>query len=191
MLRTITFLLASVALIAQAPDGPTQALAVPQTSGILSPPRSPRNASYSIDARLDPARRAITGTVTIAWRNITARPADDLRFHLYWNAWKNTRSTFLRERALTAPINRPAGDFAQMEVTSIKLLRVSGDSRPESPLDLTSAKRFIAPDDGNSEDETVMAVPLPKPVPPGGSATIELTWTARVPRRLASESTRN
>ena len=57
-----------------------------------------------------------------------------------------------------------------MEVTSIKLLRASQGSRAEAPLDLTSAKRFIAPDDGNPDDETVMAVPLPEPVPPGGSA---------------------
>jgi aminopeptidase N len=185
MLRTITFLLASVALIAQAPDRPTQGPAVPRESGILNPPLSPRNASYSIDARLDPATRALTGTETITWRNITTRPADDLRFHLYWNAWKNTRSTFLREAALTAPIDRPAGDFAQMEVTSIKLLRASRGDGADAALDLTSAKRFIAPDDGNADDETVMAVPLPEPVPPGGSATIELTWIARVPRPFA------
>ncbi len=72
-----------------------------------------------------------------------------------------------------------------MEVTSIKLLRASQSSRAEAPLDLTSAKRFVAPDDGNPDDETVMAVPLPEPVPPGGTLTIELTWTARVPRTFA------
>ena len=40
-------------------------------SGVLTPPLSPRNASYTIDARLDPATRTITGSETIAWRNIT------------------------------------------------------------------------------------------------------------------------
>ena len=48
--------------------------------------------------------------------------------------------------------------------------RASQGSRGEAPLDLTSAKRFIAPDDGNRDDQTVMAVALPQPVPPGGSA---------------------
>src|SRR3954470_4827140 len=66
----------------------------------LDPPRSPRNASYTITAQLDPAARTITASETIVWRNITGRPAPDLQFHLYWNAWKNTRSTFMRERAL-------------------------------------------------------------------------------------------
>ena len=71
-----------------------------RSPGVLTPPLSPRNASYTITARLDPATRIITGSETIAWRNITSRPAVDLQFHLYWNAWKNKRSTFMRERAL-------------------------------------------------------------------------------------------
>src|SRR5579872_49318 len=76
------------------------ASAQPATTGVLDPPRSPRNASYTITARLDPHTRIITGSERIAWRNITSKPAADLQFHLYWNAWKNRQSTFMRERAL-------------------------------------------------------------------------------------------
>src|SRR5690242_17457518 len=82
------------------------AAAQPSTTGALDPPRSPRNANYTITARLDPASRAITGSEVIAWRNITARPATELQLHLYWNAWKNTRSTYMREGALAG-----AGDL--------------------------------------------------------------------------------
>ena len=56
-----------------------------------SPPLSPRNANYFIDARLDPVARTITASEIIAWRNMTSRPASDLRFHLYWNAWRDLR----------------------------------------------------------------------------------------------------
>ena len=52
-------------------------------TGSINPPLSPRNASYSIDARLDPDNRAIVGSEVITWRNITSRPAGDLQFHLY------------------------------------------------------------------------------------------------------------
>ena len=68
------------------------AAAQPATDGSLNPPRSPRNADYTIMARLDPATRTITGTEVITWRNVTAKAATDLQFHLYWNAWKNPRS---------------------------------------------------------------------------------------------------
>src|SRR5262245_16326306 len=78
----------------------SSAFAQDPTGGTLTPPRSPRNANYTITARLDPATRTITGSEVITWRNITRRTAAELQFHLYWNAWKNTRSTFMREQAL-------------------------------------------------------------------------------------------
>ena len=78
--------------------------------------------------------------------------------------------TFLREAALSGPIDRPAEDFARMEVTSIKLLRDVSGTRARKLRSISRRRSgFIAPDDGNADDETVMAVPLPEPVPPGGS----------------------
>jgi hypothetical protein len=62
-----------------------------EVTGTIDPPLSPRNASYIIDARLDPASRTITGSEVILWRNITAKPATELQFHLYWNAWRDDR----------------------------------------------------------------------------------------------------
>jgi len=71
-----------------------------QVTGAMEPPRSPRNANYSIDATLDPATKTITGSEVITWRNITTKPAADLQFHLYWNAWRDDKSTWQRERRL-------------------------------------------------------------------------------------------
>ena len=51
--------------------------------GSLSPPLSPRNANYSIDARLDPATRTITASEVILWRNTTTKSTDELQLHLY------------------------------------------------------------------------------------------------------------
>ncbi|MGE5243791.1 MAG: M1 family metallopeptidase [Betaproteobacteria bacterium] len=162
-------------IAAQPGGGPT---------GAIAPPLSPRNANYSIDARLDPGSRTITGSEAITWRNITSRPTSELRFHLYWNAWRNARSTWLREAQLGAARPRPQpreADWARMDVTSIMLLG-TGDG---APVDLTASKRFIAPDDGNPDDETVLEVPLAQAVAPGGSATISIRWTAHVPRTFA------
>ena len=145
-------------------------------SGVMTPPLSPRNASYTIAARLDPVTRTMTGSETITWRNITGKPAADLQFHLYWNAWKNTRSTFMRERALGGGTDdRRSDDWAHVDVTSIT---VAGGDR-------TASKRFIAPDDDNPNDETVMSVPLTQPIEPGASVDIAVVWTAHVPRTFA------
>ena len=155
--------------------------AQPSTTGVIDPPLSPRNASYTIRATLDPATRAITASETIVWRNITANAATELRFHLYWNAWRDASSTFMRERTLGGtPVDsrRRADEWARIDVSSIK---IAGPS----PVDLTASQRFIAPDDGNEQDRTVMSVPLPTAIEPGGTATIDVAWTSRVPRTIA------
>lgn len=144
-------------------------------------PLSPRNANYTITARLDPATRTIEARETIVWRNITRASATELQFHLYWNAWKDARSTWMRERAMSsrAPAaDRRDSDWATIDVTAVGLV---------APVaaDLTNARHFITPDDENADDRTVMAVPLPQPVAPGESLTLEVTWTAHVPRPFA------
>jgi len=156
--------------------------AQPARTGAIDPPLSPRNASYTIRATLDPATRTITGTETIVWRNISSRAATDLQFHLYWNAWRDARSTFMRERALSgAPSDNPprrSDEWGRIDISSIAL------TSPASG-DLTASQRFIAPDDGNEHDRTVLSVPLVLPIEPGGSATIDIGWTAHVPRTIA------
>ena len=169
LLTNVAAVLACTAIVSAQPD----------RSVVITPPLSPRNASYTITARLDPATRTITGSETITWRNITTAAATELQFHLYWNAWKDTRSTFMRERTLggSSGADRPptADEWSRLDVTTIK---VGGDNR-------TASKRFIAPDDDNPDDQTVMAVPLAQPIGPGGTATIDVEWTAHVPRPFA------
>jgi peptidase M1-like protein len=165
--------------VAAALAGTATVSAQPGRTGALTPPLSPRNANYTIAARLDPATRTITGSETITWRNIATVAATELQFHLYWNAWKDTRSTFMRERALggSSGRDRPptADEWARIDVTTIK---VGGDDR-------TATKRFIAPDDDNPDDQTAMAVRLAQPIVPGGTATIDVEWSAHVPRPFA------
>ena len=145
-------------------------------------PRSPRNASYSIDATLDPAARTITGTGTLTWRNASPVEATELRFHLYWNAWRNADSSWMREQLLGRNVDlasRPADDWGWVDLTS--LVRPS----PEGRTDLLPGAHFISPDDGNPEDRTVLAAPLDRPVQPGETILVEFSWSARVPRTFA------
>src|SRR4029077_19896482 len=86
------------------------------------------------------------------------------------------------------PGNLPPNDFARIDVSLVRLLGSTPpgeDGLGPPPTDLTASRHFIAPDDGNPDDETVMAVSLPQPIAPGGTATIEVKWTAHVPRTFA------
>jgi len=84
----------------------------------------------------------------------------------------------MREQALAgnrALARRPAEDFGGIDIST---LAIAGEN-------LVNRARFIAPDDGNPDDRTVLAVPLQKPVGPGEAVEVEFGWTARVPRTFA------
>jgi Peptidase family M1 domain len=148
-----------------------------------SPASSPRNASYTLSAALDTAVHTITGSGRLTWRNISHIPATELRFHLYWNAWRNSASSWMREQQLgrnSRLAHRPDGDWASIDLTRLAL---ADGSSPDG--DLLARARFIAPDDGNPDDRTVLSVPLDRPIAPGETITAYLGWTARVPRTFA------
>ena len=152
----------------------------PLPRALQNPPAlSPRNASYRIQAVLDPATHQILATGTLAWRNISRTTVSELRFHLYWNAWRDAKSSWMREQALarnTVLARRPAEDVGGIEIST---LTIAGEN-------LIERSRFIAPDDGNPDDRTVLSVPLRKPVAPGEAVEVEFGWSARVPRRCRS-----
>ncbi len=133
---------------------------------------------YKIDVRLDARAKTIDGHETIVWRNHTSDTIPDLQFHLYLNAFKNDRSTFMREggaESRRVKFRNQADSWGYEQVRAIKA----------DGADLTGKIEYIQPDDGNPDDQTVMRVVLPKPVPPQGSVTIEIDWTSKLPHVFA------
>ena len=169
--------------------------------------RSPRNANYDIDVRLDHAARTLTGRETIHWRNISSNLTSELQFHLYWNAWRNVESTWLRERRLAGNFTPPRDDaWSSIDVTRLRVRKAAEVSTETSTaastaadavanttvgenagdwVELTEQRRFLAPDDGNEADRTVMAAGLPWDVLPNETIEIEVEWDAKVPRPFA------
>jgi len=177
MRNTVVFVALAWLMTGAGAQGSVQKFDRPQDGA-----RSPRNANYDIDVRLDHAARTLTGRETIRWRNISANPTRELQFHLYWNAWRNADSTWLRERRLAGVTTAPRSDgWGSTDVSAIRVRQGSSTS----PADLTSQMHFIAPDDGNREDRTVMAVPLPYDVQPNETIQIDVEWKAKIPRPVA------
>ncbi|MBA3271413.1 MAG: M1 family metallopeptidase [Acidobacteria bacterium] len=145
--------------------------------------RSARNANYDIDVRLDHQTRTLTGSEIVRWRNIGHAPADSLRLHLYWNGWRNTASTWMRENALPGggEGERPAEDFSYVDVSAVAL--ATPDGAPG--LDLMPGFTFVQPDDTNTDDRTLASVALPSAVAPGDEVSLRVTWKSRVPRTFA------
>jgi aminopeptidase N len=140
--------------------------------------RSPRNANYDIDVRLDRLAHMLKGHETIHWRNISSQATSELQFHVYWNAWRNLESSWLSENRLAGSRDEPRRpeDWGWSEVSGIRLRQADG-----ATVDVTSRKKYISPDDGNPQDRTVFTVPLPAPVPSNGTIEVEIDWTAKIP----------
>jgi hypothetical protein len=155
----------------------------PLTGPPLQASVSPRTANYDIDVTLDPAARTITGSELITWHNQGVVAAYSIRLHLYWNAFRNTKSTWLRQRHLAGddPFATAApGDFGYTDVTKVTI--VNGDG--SDAVDLTKSLRFISPDDQNTDDRSLAAADLATPIQPGQSLQLRVEWTGRFPRNF-------
>jgi hypothetical protein len=141
-----------------------------------------RTANYDIDVTLDPAARTLTGSELITWRNPGQIAAYSFRLHLYWNAFRNTNSTWLKQRRLAGDdpfASSPADDFGYTQVTYIA--RVNDDG---SETDLTRDLQFASPDDQNTDDRSMAAAFLKDAVQPGGMLRLRVRWTGRFPRNF-------
>jgi len=142
-------------------------------------PVSPPVVEYTIETSLDPKEKTLEGTERLVWRNPSGDAVSELRFHLYLNAFKNNRSTFMREsggqlrgdKAGTKP-----EDWGWIDVASIK---TSGG------LELRPGARFIQPDGNDPSDETVLLVPLATPVPPHGEIALDIAFHVKLPKIFA------
>jgi hypothetical protein len=171
--HVLVALLSVTALAAKA-----QPTAVSETPGNLSP----RTASYDIDVTLDPSARTLTGTGIITWRNTGQIPAYSLRLHLYWNAFRNTNSTWVKQRQLagdTPFAAAAADDFGYTNVTALSFIHGDG-----TETDLMAQFRYISPEDQNGDDRSLAAADLPVPVPPGQTMRIKVAWTGRFPKNF-------
>ncbi|MBZ5514885.1 MAG: M1 family metallopeptidase, partial [Acidobacteriia bacterium] len=139
---------------------------------------------YKMAAKLDPATRTVKGHYTLEWRNHTPDAIPDLYFHLYLNAFKSIDSTFLREGTLSRRRELLREWKASPEDAKWGWVDVNKIQIVNGP-DLTPSKSFVHPDDDNTQDQTVMRVALPLPIPPQGSIGLAVDFTSKLPRALA------
>lgn len=149
-------------------------------------PLSPQLANYDIQVTLDPVQHSLTkGRETIRWKNGTANPTSELKFHLYQNAFSSNRSGFMSEsggemRGIKHQGDRSM-DYGYMTVSALSVTYPGGAKQDLTALMILGG----AGSDGEKLDDTVMSVALPLPVGPGESLEISLNFTTKLPRIFA------
>ncbi len=147
-------------------------------------PLSQRIANYTMDVRLDPEKKLVSGSEVLTWLNDSEVEISEFYFHLYLNAFKNNMTTFLTEARRVYPGRIPQlkkEDLGYIDVESIMIIGEEG----VEPIDITSTLEYVQPDDGNSYDQTVMKVTLPQPLPPQQTIKLDISFTAKLPLGMA------
>ena len=174
---------------------------------LFEEPLSPRIANYRMDVVLHPADRTLEGNQSLVWYNLTGETVGELQFHLYLNAFRNSRTTFMEESGGTMrgyAIDEDGWGFIDVERLALSSLDetlgehvrayrayrpgAGADWRRAFPVnshspaaDLTAQMEFVRPDDGNPHDQTVFRVPLPEPLAPGEAVALDIDFRAQLP----------
>jgi len=140
---------------------------------------SSRIANYDIKVELDPETKTLNGSLILNWKNTSTDSIDELQFHLYLNAFKNSNSTFMKEFSdfLTEfNTNFYENMWGWIDIISMKI--VDGE-------DLTNKIKFYQPDDYNIDDQTVISVDLNQKIYPNQKVDIKIDFVAKLPKTIA------
>lgn len=144
------------------------------------PPKSSRPTSYVMDVQYDLAHKSVSSTGQVIFKNNSPVPVDELRFYMYLNSFKNMSSTFLKGSGGNI-FDQNIGNRGE---DSWGWIRVDEIKAPNG-ANLTPSMHYVQPDDGNANDQSVLAVPLQTPVLPGETAVFDLHFTAKLPKLIA------
>jgi hypothetical protein len=155
---------------------------IPDTTiAINSPaPMSQRVVHYEIDAKYDAAQHTVTATEVLTYHNVTGQALDHFPFHLYQNAFQ-PKATFVRDSKLMGSRDTGYDHWEPKYYGSedIKSVEVVGQG------DLTQNLQFIAPDDGNKDDKTVVDLHVPKAIPNGAYVQFKIAFVTKFPETQA------
>ena len=157
-------------------------LSIPDTTVAVnsSAPLSQRVVHYEINAKYDAAKHIIDATEVLTYHNLTGQPLDHFPFHLYQNAFQ-PNATWVREAKRagsrdTAYDKWEAKEYGSEEIRSIEVVGQG---------DLTSQLHYIAPDDGNKDDKTVIDLPVAKPIAPNAFVQFKIAFHEQMPETQA------
>lgn len=138
---------------------------------------STRTADYDIEVSLDAEKKTLTGKQVLTWTNPSDDVISELRFHMYLNAFKDNKSTFMKESGGRLRGDKmEKGTSGNIEITKIRV---------RNGEDLFASMQFVQPDDLNTHDRTVMSVRLNRPVNPRETIVLDMAFRAQLPKVFA------
>ncbi|AWV99124.1 M1 family metallopeptidase [Arcticibacterium luteifluviistationis] len=147
------------------------------SSSVFAQNLAPDIANYDIAVNLDTKAKTLTASQVLTWTNTSPVSVNELQFHLYLNAFRDKKSTFMKESGgkLRNDSFKKSG-YGNIYVTHLK------SGRGE---ELLGGIKYIQPDDFNEDDRTVISVPLEKDLKAGETIMLEIGFKAKLPEVFA------
>ncbi len=137
-------------------------------------------ANYTIDVKLEPKTKILEGSQTLTWINTSPYPTKELHFHMYLNAFRDEKTTFMRGsggQLRSDKMDKSAkNNFGSVKISKILL---------NGQHDLSHKMEFIQPDDLNRNDETVLKISLPQAVKSGETISLDIDFVSKLPKIFA------
>ena len=167
ILPSFSFLLVLTCLLGAALQLPAQ---------VFPEPLSPRTASYDMDIFLDVENKQVRAQQTLIFTNPSADTIWNMRFHMYYNAWKNNKTDFFTETG-RIPRTKPQDEIDNCIWSWVEVTKVTD----EQGNDLSEQMSYVQPDDDNVNDHTVLDLQLTEPVLPYATYRLEMDWESQIP----------
>lgn len=136
---------------------------------IVNKPLSERLTGYDINAVLDPETHIVSGDMSAWWVNNSAQPVGDILMHMYLNAFSSNKSTFNSNGRWN-----PTGEEGWGWIKILSL--TDGDGN-----DLSDSMHYISPDDGNTDDRTVLQIIPPEAIQPADTMHLKIVFESKLP----------
>lgn len=124
-----------------------------------------------MDIRFDVKNHRYTGTQRLVYQNNSPDTLDRIYYHLYFNAFQPGSEMISWTERLPDPDIRILSRFKTLTADEVGYLRVHSLAQEGAPVPYR-------------ESRTILEVTLARPVPPGQSTVLDMTFDAQVPVQI-------
>jgi len=153
-MKPVFFLLLSTVLMAQPHPGYWQ-----------------QHADYTMDVKVDVKTFRYSGTQKLVYTNKSPDTLSRVFYHLYFNAFQPGSEMDVRSRHIVDPDKRVGARIEKLTANEIGFLHATSLHQDGVPLSY-------------QEEETILVVPLAKPLAPRESTTLVMTFEGQVPKQI-------
>ncbi|HHG83148.1 MAG TPA: M1 family peptidase, partial [Bacteroidetes bacterium] len=131
-----------------------------------------QRVKYSMDVKMDAAKNQYTGTQKLVYFNHSPDTLDRIFYHLYNNAFQPGSMMDERSQTILDPDRRVKDRISKLNPSEIGYLHIKGLLQDGVPVQKSE------------EVETIQEVVLAKPILPGDSTVLELSFQGQVPVQI-------